>query len=59
MLCVIYISVKLGNMITLKYRRASFLRAWVQELKRCDWDFPGGPEFQTSPSNAGGVGSIP
>ena len=46
-------------MVTLKYRRASFLRAWVQELKGCDWDFPGGPEVQTSPSNAGGVGSIP
>ena len=23
------------------------------------WDFPGGPVVKTSPSNAGGVGSIP
>ena len=23
------------------------------------WDFPGGPVFKTSPSNAEGVGSIP
>ena len=23
------------------------------------WDFPGGPMVKTSPSNAGGAGSIP
>ena len=33
----------------------------VQDLdyKRERWDFPGGPVVKTSPSNAGGAGSIP
>ena len=30
------------------------------ELKQSDsWDFPGGPVVKTSPSNVGGVGSVP
>ena len=28
-------------------------------IKKNSWDFPGGPVVKTSPSNAGGVGSIP
>ena len=28
-------------------------------FKSLAWDFPGGPVVRTSPSNAGGVGSIP
>ena len=27
--------------------------------KKRNWDFPGSPVIKTSPSNAGGVGSIP
>ena len=29
------------------------------EFKTKSWDFSGGPMVKTSPSNAGGVGSIP
>ena len=28
-------------------------------LKSISWDFPGSPVVKTSPSNAGGAGSIP
>ena len=35
-----------------------FLLLIVGRLKHEIWDFPGGPVVKTSPSNAGGAGSI-
>ena len=32
---------------------------WISLMKIKDWDFPGGPVVETSPSNASGVGLIP
>ena len=36
-----------------------FLLNKLAEFKTNDRDFPGGPVVKTSPSNAGGAGSIP
>ena len=40
------------------YSSTPFLR-WFLHQERLSWDFPGGPAVRTSPSSAGGVGSIP
>ena len=32
---------------------------YYPEYIKGSWDFPGGPVVKTSPSNAGGAGSIP
>ena len=31
----------------------------IKDIKKSYQDFPGGPVVRTSPSNAGGAGSIP
>lgn len=31
----------------------------MEDLLKCKWDFPGGPEVKSLPANAGDVSSIP